>query len=45
MRYKNFEDLPIWNQAREIVNIIYKIIFKNKKLEKDFRFTGQLIGA
>lgn len=45
MRYKNFEELPIWQLAREIVNLIYRIIFENIKLNKDFRLTGQLIGS
>jgi len=45
MRFKNFEELPIWILAREIVNLIYKIIFENEELRKDFRLSGQLIGA
>lgn len=45
MRFKNFEELPIWILAREIVNLIYKIIFENEELHKDFRLSGQLIGA
>jgi len=34
MNYKNFEELPIWKQAREIVNLIYKIIDGNESLKK-----------
>lgn len=45
MRYKNFEEIPIWKLAREIVNLIYKVISENKDLEKDLRLKGQLIGA
>jgi len=45
MRYKNFEDLPIWLLAREIVNQVYEMINKNEDLSKDFRLTGQMIGA
>ncbi|MFO7448380.1 MAG: four helix bundle protein [Ignavibacteriaceae bacterium] len=45
MRYKNFEELPIWQDARKIVNMVYDIIYSNQKLEKDFRITGQLVGA
>ncbi len=37
MRYKKL--------AREIVNLIYKVIWENKDLEKDLRLKGQLIGA
>ena len=45
MKYKNFEELPIWQSARKIVNMVYDIIYGNPKLEKDFRITGQLVGA
>ncbi|MCZ7604162.1 MAG: four helix bundle protein [Melioribacteraceae bacterium] len=45
MNYKNFEELPIWQQAREIVNFIYKIIGGNEALKKDQRLTNQLKGA
>ena len=44
MNYKNFEDLPIWNNARKIVNDIYKITNLDK-LKRDFRLTEQLRGA
>ncbi len=37
MKYKNFEELPIWQDARKIVNHVYSIISKNAKLEKDYR--------
>jgi four helix bundle protein len=45
MKYKNFEELPIWILAREIVNLIYSIIRDNKELEKDYRLRDQLIGS
>ena len=45
MKYNNFEDLPVWQNARSIVNQVYSIIGSNSKLEKDLRLTGQLIGA
>jgi len=45
MRYKNFEDLLIWLLASEIVNQVYEMINKNEDLSKDFRLTGQMIGA
>ena len=45
MQYKNFEELPIWILAREIVNLIYKIINESGELKKDLRLKGQLIGA
>ena len=45
MKYKNFEELPIWQLSREISNLIYKIINESDKLKTDFRLTGQLIGS
>jgi four helix bundle protein len=45
MHYKNFEELPIWILAREIVNLIYKIIQCSEQLNRDQRLKGQLIGA
>lgn len=45
MKYRNFEDLPVWILAREIVNLIYEIIRKNKELAKDSRLKDQMIGA
>lgn len=45
MNYKNFEELPVWILAREIVNQIYETIKKSDELKKDLRLKGQLIGA
>mgnify|MGYP005839060333 CR=1 FL=1 len=45
MQYKNFEELPIWMLAREIVNLVYKIINGNSSLKNDFRLSGQLVGS
>ena len=45
MTYCNFEDLPIWQNARAITNQVYSIIGYNSKLQKDLRLTGQLTGA
>lgn len=45
MKYKNFEELPIWQNAREIVKDVYSTISSCSELEKDFRLNGQLIGA
>ena len=33
MNYKNFEDLPIWQLAREIVRDTYKLFEKNDKIK------------
>jgi len=45
MRYKNFEELPIWQKAREIVRLIYSLTSGNDEFKKDYRFVGQLRDA
>ncbi len=38
---RNFEDLDLWNNARALVNLIYKDFIKCK----DFTFRNQITGA
>jgi len=38
---RSFEDIDMWNQARELVKVIYRIS-KNKKFSQDFILTGQI---
>jgi len=38
---KNFEDLEIWNMSRELVNLIYSDLKKNR----DFSFKDQIARA
>ena len=45
MNYKNFEELPIWIQAREIVNMIYQVLRKNEQIIKNFGLSNQLVGS
>ena len=45
MKYKNFEELPIWQKAREIVNLVYFITRKYPNLSNDRRLVDQLHGA
>jgi 23S rRNA-intervening sequence protein len=45
MKYNNFEELPIWQNAGSIVNQVYCMIENNSKLQEDLRLSGQLIGA
>ncbi|MFT3702282.1 MAG: four helix bundle protein [Agriterribacter sp.] len=40
-----FEDLPIWQQARNLCCIIYKLINDNSLLAGDFRFRDQIKAA
>ena len=42
MKYLKFEDLPIWQQSRELVNEVYRLIEGNRKLRMDFSLTDQI---
>ncbi len=44
MSYKNFEELPIWQDAFEIVKLVY-IISQDERIKNDFRLVDQLRGA
>ncbi|MBU4457241.1 MAG: four helix bundle protein [Candidatus Omnitrophica bacterium] len=44
MRIKRFEDLECWQQARSLVNMIYKLT-KKRDFSKDFRLRDQITGA
>jgi four helix bundle protein len=39
--YKNFEDLPIWKEAKDLAVRIYKIT-KEDKLKRDFGLSEQI---
>lgn len=40
--FYRFEDLPIWQQSRNLCNDIYKIINNNPLFSGDFRFRDQI---
>ena len=40
--YLYFEELPIWQEARELVKRIYDISKENSELKKDFGLTNQI---
>lgn len=42
MVYKKFEDLPIWQNSRDFVNLIYSAINRSEKLKRDFSLSDQL---
>ena len=42
MRYKNFEDMPMWQNARELVAFIYTVCDESQKLKRDFGVRDQL---
>ncbi|MBU1054496.1 MAG: four helix bundle protein [Proteobacteria bacterium] len=40
-----FEDLECWQEARKLVNMVYRAINENRDFQKDYRLTGQITGA
>lgn len=42
MKYKRFEDIPIWQESRRIVNVVYSLVRENKNLQRDFSLCDQL---
>ena len=42
MKYDNFEDLPIWQLAREIVGDVYDLSKNYEALSRDFGLKDQL---
>ena len=45
MRIERFEDIKAWQEARELVNLVYAAINASKSFRKDFRLVNQLQGA
>ena len=41
MNYKRFEELPCWNKARELCQVVYEIINQGK-FRKDFSLRDQM---
>ncbi|MFA5990991.1 MAG: four helix bundle protein [Candidatus Doudnabacteria bacterium] len=42
MQYNQFEDIPVWQEARLFVTTIYILIEKSDKLKRDFSLLDQL---
>jgi four helix bundle protein len=45
MKIEKFEDIKAWQEARELVRLVYKAIETNKKFERDYRLINQLQGS
>ena len=45
MKIEKFEDIKAWQEARELVRLVYKAIETNKKFERDYRLVNQLQGS
>ena len=44
MNYKRFEELPVWNLARELSREVYRVAFETQ-LGKDFSLRNQILRA
>ena len=42
MKYTRFEETPVWQEARNLVNTVYTVIATNKKLRGDYSLCDQL---
>lgn len=42
MKYKKFEETPVWQEARKLVNSVYTVITANKNLRNDYALCDQL---
>jgi four helix bundle protein len=45
MKIDRFEDLECWQQARELVRMVYAAVNGNGRFQRDFRLNGQVTGA
>ena len=42
MKIERFEDIKAWQEARDLVRLVYKAIASDKEFAKDFRLANQL---
>ena len=40
--YTKFEDIPVWQESRQLVSRVYGLINTNKNIGRDFELAGQL---
>jgi len=45
MKISRFEDIKAWQEARELVKLVYEAINSNQRFSKDLRLVGQIQGA
>ena len=45
MKIERFEDLKCWQEARRLVNLVYRAIKDSRDFQKDFRLCGQITAA
>ncbi len=42
MQYNQFEDIPVWQETRLLVNKTYKLVESSQKLQRDYSLVDQL---
>jgi len=45
MKFERFEDIKAWQEARELVKLVYRAIKPNLEFRKDFRLASQIQAA
>jgi four helix bundle protein len=45
MKITRFEEISAWQEARKLVNMVYKVINKSPRFRKDFRLVSQMQDA
>lgn len=45
MKIERFEDIRAWQEARKLVNEVFKLARDNKILQRDFRFKDQMTSS
>ena len=45
MKITRFEDLQCWQEARKLVNLVYKAVRNSPDFQRDFRLSGQITAA
>jgi four helix bundle protein len=45
MKFERFEDIKTWQEARELVKLVYKAIKTNSEFQRDFRLANQIPAA
>ena len=45
MKILRFEDIECWQQARQLVRMVYSAVNASESFKRDFRLNGQITGA
>jgi four helix bundle protein len=45
MKISRFEDIQAWQEARELVRLVYEVINGNERFQRDYRLVNQIQAA